>query len=209
MTRKQVFSAIIISLIAFSLVPLLMWSNQWFTSKQNPQQYGIDGSFLSPLHFEWQDTQLNSQRFPFNEPTYTYVFAGFLSCSEICPIRIKQLHQLEAVIADDEQLSQQSIAFLFITIDPDNDTPQVRQQVIDAQSPRFFSAALAESALFKLSSHLSENISSFSTTNNHVGKLFLIKPNGEIGRIYSAKKLSTDKMLAELKQLIYSSKESP
>lgn len=198
----QFIAASVIIFTAVILAPVLMWASQWLVSDESTAQYGINGEFLAPLAFEWQDSQLNHRSFPFTQPTYTYLFAGFLSCSEICPIRIKQLHQLESVIAEDDDLKTLAVTFLFITIDPNNDTPEIRQQVIDAQSPRFISAELDETTLYRLSSHLTENFSSFSTTRNHIGKLFLIKPNGTIGRIYSAEKLSTDKMLAELKHLI-------
>ncbi|WP_434927912.1 SCO family protein [Shewanella sp. HL-SH2] len=204
MTKTQKWSAVGFIVTALFLVPLLMIAAQFINSTDGQSRYGINAENLAPLNFQWQDTKLNTHIFPANSGQFTYLFAGFLSCSEICPIRIQQLHQLENAIAQDTELRQADIVFMFITIDPENDTPAIRQQMIDAQSARFVSAALAESDLLRFSQHLSENIHAYSPTNNHVGNLYLIAPNGHIARIYTAKQLSTDKMLAELRQYITS-----
>lgn len=204
MTKTQKWSAVGFIITALFLVPLLMLATQFITNTDGQGRYGINAENLAPLSFQWQDTLLNTHIFPANKVQFTYLFAGFLSCSEICPIRLQQLHQLENAIAEDAELDQADIAFMFITIDPDNDTPAIRQQMIDDKSERFISAAMAEPDLLKLSQHLSENIQAHSSTNNHVGNLYLIAPNGHIARIYTAKQLSTDKMLAELRQYITS-----
>lgn len=206
MTKKQVWLAVLLIGVSVLLVPALMLSSQLFQSRgDNAPAYGLQVPQLDGVGFQWTDINLQQQVFPANKPMFSYVFMGFLSCSEICPIRIKQLHQLEAAIANDAVLANKAIQFLFITIDPDNDTPAIRKAVIDDQSPRFISAVLQEAQLLSLSNQLSENIQSHSATNNHVGNLYLIAPNGKIGRVYTAKHLSTDKMLAELTQYIDSS----
>ncbi|UJF22489.1 SCO family protein [Shewanella sp. OMA3-2] len=204
MTKTQKWSAAAFIITAIFLVPLLMVTTQFIRSTDGQSRYGIHAENLAPLSFQWQDTRFNSHIFPANKAQFTYLFAGFLSCSEICPIRIQQLHQLENAIAEDSELDQADIVFMFITIDPDNDTPAIRQQMIDDKSSRFISAALTEPDLLTLSQHLSENIQAHSPINNHVGNLYLIAPNGRIARIYTSKHLSTDKMLAELRQYITS-----
>ena len=206
MQKRQMLWAAGFILTAVFLVPLLMVISQQISKGSGEAQYGINGEKLMPLSFEWQDVTANLQTFPANRPQFTYLFAGFLSCSEICPIRIQQLHQLESTILKGGDFNNIDIAFMFITIDPENDTLAIRQQVIDERSPRFKSAMLEESELLSLSRHLSENIQSYSPSNNHVGNLYLINPNGFVARIYTARQLSTDKMLAELKHYIETSK---
>ena len=205
MQKRQMLWAVGFIITAVLLVPLLMVVSQQIAGWDSSAQYGINGERIIPLSFQWQDVAANVHHFPAQTPQYTYLFAGFLSCSEICPIRIQQLYQLESAIKKDRVLSRIDIAFMFITIDPENDTFAIRQQMIDARSPRFISAALPESDLLSLSGRLSENIQSHSPTNNHVGNLYLIKPNGVVARIYTARQLSTDRMLAELKFDIESS----
>jgi len=127
-----------------------------------------------------------------------------LSCSEICPIRIEQLNQLEQRIEQDASFNKAEVQFLFVTIDPDNDTLALRQAVIDARSTRFVSASLSESDLHQLELRLSDNINRQLATINHVGNLFLLNPNGQIARIYTAKQLSISKMLIDLNHIISS-----
>lgn len=88
-------------LLCLGLVPLAMVLSQWLMD--DAPYYGINGESLPEVHFRWQDSQLQWRRFP-EPPYYTYLFLGFLSCSEICPIRIAQLTQLEQGIAKDNQL---------------------------------------------------------------------------------------------------------
>ncbi|QIR13290.1 SCO family protein [Shewanella aestuarii] len=200
MTKKHLWLAVLLIVLSVLLVPAIMLGTQVFQSRDNASVYGLQVPHLDGVSFQWTDTSLQQHAFPASKPMFSYMFMGFLSCSEICPIRIKQLHQLEAAIATDPMLASKAIQFLFITIDPENDTPTIRKAVIDDQSPRFVSATLQEDQLLSLSNQLSENIQSHSATNNHVGNLYLIAPNGKIDRVYTAKHLSTDKMLAELKQ---------
>ncbi|WP_153912417.1 SCO family protein [Shewanella sp. TC10] len=192
--QKSIAAGLI--LLSLFSIPLLMLSQQWFDESET--SYGIQAGDIDSLSFQWFDWQSEKQSFPFEQPTMTYLFLGFLSCSEICPIRIQQLSQLERAIEQDEYLANQSIRFLFVSFDPENDTAQVRKQVIDNKSARFTSAILPDEDLMTLSNQLSENIQRETETINHVGNLFLLDEAGKIQRIYTAKQLSTNKMLKEL-----------
>ncbi|MFT6256646.1 MAG: cytochrome oxidase Cu insertion factor (SCO1/SenC/PrrC family) [Cellvibrionaceae bacterium] len=196
--RKIVIASVLI-LLALSLMPILMLINQWAS---DTEAYGITGNDGQQIHFRWQDVNQQVHRYPASAGTYTYLFLGFLSCSEICPIRIEQLDQLEQRIEQDASINKAEVQFMFVTIDPDNDTLGVRQAVIDARSKRFVSASLSESDSHQLELRLSDNINRQLETINHVGNLFLLDPYGKIARIYTAKQLSTSKMLIDLNHII-------
>ncbi len=196
--RKIVIASVLI-LLALSLMPILMLINQWAS---DTEAYGITGNDGQQIHFRWQDVNQQVHQYPASAGTYTYLFLGFLSCSEICPIRIEQLDQLEQRIQQDASINKAEVQFMFVTIDPDNDTLAVRQAVIDARSKRFVSASLSESDLHQLELRLSDNINRQLATINHVGNLFLLDPYGKIARIYTAKQLSTSKMLIDLNHII-------
>ena len=198
--RKIVIASVLI-LLALSLMPILMLINQWAS---DTEAYGITGNDGQQIHFRWQDVNQQVHQYPASAGTYTYLFLGFLSCSEICPIRIEQLNQLEQRIDQDASFNKAEVQFLFVTIDPDNDTLALRQAVIDARSTRFVSASLSESDLHQLELRLSDNINRQLATINHVGNLFLLNPNGQIARIYTAKQLSISKMLIDLNHIISS-----
>ncbi|WP_350432377.1 SCO family protein [Shewanella sp. H8] len=199
MKPSKIFIASILILLAVSLIPILMLLNQWGAGSQS---YGITTSDSQQIRFRWQDVNQQVHHYPASVGTYTYLFLGFLSCSEICPIRIKQLDQLEQRIEQDALLAKVDIQFIFVTIDPDNDSFAVRQAMIDGRSKRFVSASLVEEDLYSLEFLLSDNINRELTTISHVGNLFLLAPNGNIERIYTAKQLSIPKMLIDLNHII-------
>lgn len=201
MKINKIVIASALILLAVSLVPILMLINQWDSGSQS---YGITTSDSQQIHFRWQDVNQQVHQYPASAGTYTYLFLGFLSCSEICPIRIEQLNQLEQRIEQDASFNKAEVQFLFVTIDPDNDTLALRQAVIDARSTHFVSASLSESDLHQLELRLSDNINRQLATINHVGNLFLLNPNGQIARIYTAKQLSISKMLIDLNHIISS-----
>ncbi|MGX9462162.1 SCO family protein [Shewanella sp. A14] len=197
LSKTVIASALI--LLAVSLIPILMLINQWGAGSQS---YGIATSDSQKIRFRWQDVNQHVHHYPTSAGTYTYLFLGFLSCSEICPIRIKQLAQLEQRLEQDALLTKADIQFIFVTIDPDNDTFAVRQAAIDSRSRRFVSASLSEPDLHQLELYLSDNINRQLAGISHVGNLFLLAPNGNIERIYTAKQLSISKMLIDLNHII-------
>lgn len=201
MHLKRVAIAIVLIFITLGLVPILMVVSQW---SANEQAYGISRNDSEQLSFSWQGVDKHIHHFPASSAGYTYLFMGFLSCSEICPIRIQQMMQLEQHIQQDALLTGAEVQFMFVTIDPNNDTLAVRKSIIDDISPRFVSASLSDDALQQLDRRLSENINLELASINHVGKLFLLSPNGAVKRIYTSQQLSTQKMLLELKQIISS-----
>lgn len=201
MKLSKIVIASVLILLALSLIPILMLINQWGS---DTEAYGITGNDSQQIHFQWQDVNQQLHQYPASAGTYSYLFLGFLSCSEICPIRIEQLDQLEQRIEQDTSLNKAEVQFMFVTIDPENDTLAVRQAVIDARSSRFVSASLPESDLHQLEFRLSDNINRQLATINHVGNLFLLDPNGKIVRIYTAKQLSISKMLIDLNHIISS-----
>ncbi|GGP93441.1 SCO family protein [Shewanella ulleungensis] len=201
MQLKKVVIASVLICISLGMAPLLMLLSQWF---EGEQAYGININDQQGVRFSWQDVELQSHQFPASAGKYTYIFLGFLSCSEICPIRVQQMIQLEQHIQQDAFFTEAEVQFMFVTIDPDNDTPEVRKSLIDDRSPRFVSASLSDAELQRLDRRLSENINHELSSINHVGKLFLVSPDGQLARIYTAKQLSTSKMLHELKHIISS-----
>ena len=201
MQLKKVVIALVLICICLGLIPILMVLSQWY---QADKAYGININDNQNLRFTWQDVEQQSHQFPASAGKYTYLFLGFLSCSEICPIRVQQLIQLEQHIQQDALLTKAEVQFMFVTIDPNNDTPAVRKSLIDNRSSRFMSASLSDEELQQLDRRLSENINHELSSINHVGKLFLVSPDGQIVRVYTAEQLSTPKMMLELKHIISS-----
>ncbi|WP_119979161.1 SCO family protein [Shewanella algidipiscicola] len=194
--RRQPLIAIILISVALVIVPLVLYMAQRITGG-----YGLQSQAQS-IDFRWQAVDGDWHDFSDWHDGPTYLFMGFLSCSDICPLRIGQLMQLDTWLAEQEGAYDKSVRFLFITIDPDTDTPSIREQLIDQRSTRFVSARMQQADLDKLQSILREKITTQSGLLNHVGNLYLVSENGTLARIYTQWQLSTQKMLADLTPLL-------
>lgn len=181
---------IIVSLL---LVPAIAYINHTLTGG-----YGIANQQTDVINFDWQDIHGNWHSFNDWDQGPSYVFLGFLNCSEICPIRTQQMLSLMAKL---DKQQQANTRFLFITIDPLFDTADIRTQKIDSLSPQFFSAELSTAQLDILQSQLAEISSKNYDINQHTGNLYLFSAKGRLVRSYTHKQLSSEKLLAEVNAL--------
>ncbi|UPW16754.1 SCO family protein [Agarivorans sp. TSD2052] len=193
---KKTITASCLILLAIVLIPLLLVISQIFNGG-----YGLKTSHQM-VDFKWQDVSGDWQQFSQWVQGPSYVFLGFLGCSEVCSMRIGQMGQLNSWLDSLPASQGQKVNFLFITIDPDNDTPSIRAQLIDSRSDRFFSATLPPSELTKLQYSLREKLNADEATLNHVGNLYLFSSNATLQRIYTQWQLSVESMQADLQPLL-------
>ena len=93
---------------------------------------------------------------------------------------------------------------MFISIDPQNDLPALREQMIDSQSPQFFSAELTPERLEALQRQLAEVSSQTSDINQHTGNLYLVSPTGKLKQTYTQQQLITERLLSDLNTMMSS-----
>lgn len=83
---------------------------------------------------------------------WTFMFFGFTSCPDVCPVALAALAQVEKKLADaGDQALHDQFAGVFVSVDPDRDDASKIAQYVSAFSPRFVGvsgdpAALAEFA---------------------------------------------------------------
>jgi len=85
--------------------------------------------------FTLLDTE--GQPFPFKERTagkLTLVFFGYTHCPDVCPVHMANL---AAVLNDLPHEMREQIAVVFISADPERDTPERLRQWLDAFDKRF------------------------------------------------------------------------
>lgn len=145
--------------------------------------YGLAMKQDREYEFQWRGLNGESHSFSSIEADYVYVFMGFFACSELCPLRLHQLRQF------DEQLTQQaypnSIRFLLISIDPNNDPVTWRKDYIEGISDRFISAELDENALQALQGQLQERVRKQGGTTSHAANLYVFDQHKKLVRVYS------------------------
>ncbi|MCH1931082.1 SCO family protein [Shewanella sp. A25] len=163
--------------------------------------YGIATHQETSIDFTWQDIHGRNHQFSDWRQGPSYLFLGFLNCSQICPIRTHQVQMLWQQLNEQEQ---SQLRFMFITIDPQNDLPALREQMIDSQSAQFVSAELPQNQLAKLQRQLAEKSSFNDDLGEHSGHLYLISTEGKLSQIYTQRQLDSNKLLTDLKTLMYS-----
>lgn len=189
-------SAVLIVVMTLLLLPAIAYLNQAISGS-----YGIETHQDSEIDFTWQD--IHGKQYQFSEWAKgpSYLFLGFLSCSQICPIRLHQVKTLMAQLTENERTN---VRFMFISIDPQNDLPALREQMIDSQSPQFFSAELTPERLEALQRQLAEVSSQTSDINQHTGNLYLVSPTGKLKQTYTQQQLITERLLTDLNTMMSS-----
>lgn len=195
MTKKLVLSMVLI-LACFFLVPGAAWLNQHISGG-----YGVKLNQPS-LDFDWQDVAGQWHRFSDWQQGPSYVFLGFLNCSQICPVRLGQMFRFEQHLSKEWRGEALPVRFLFITVDPQNDSPALRNKIIDSQSSAFYSAQLPQQQLRQLQQRLVEQVSTQQGTIKHAGNLYLFSADARLQRVYGQWQLSLEQMQNDLNLLL-------
>jgi protein SCO1/2 len=111
------------------------------------------------------------------------LFFGYTSCPDICPTTLAELNQaLEKLDQDDADRVQ----VVFITVDPERDTPERTQVYVNNFNPEFIGLSGDESELIKVWDdygvfrEIDEGSSAAGYLVNHTARVSLIDGNGNI-----------------------------
>lgn len=110
------------------------------------------------------------------------VFFGFTHCPDVCPGTLIEMKEVMALLGDDAERVQA----LFITVDPDRDTPEVLGSYVPAFDPRFLGLRGDAAEIAKVARGYRvfyEKVEGSSPDNyqiNHTAANYVIDTNGEI-----------------------------
>lgn len=114
------------------------------------------------------------------------VFFGYTFCPDVCPLTMADVKQALAELEGSERVN-----VLFITVDPERDTPEVLGRYVDIFGPEF--VGLTDNPenvqeVMKAFGAFAEKVeiedSSVGYLVNHTGRLYLIDPQGELVLTY-------------------------
>lgn len=114
---------------------------------------------------------------------YRIVYFGFASCPDVCPTDLAQLGQaLRKLESEDPKLAAK-VQPLFITVDPERDTPAVLKEYLASFHPRLIGLTgtprqIADAAKHYAVYYTKEPTPDGSYTMNHSRILFLMGPDG-------------------------------
>ncbi len=135
------------------------------------------------------------------------VFFGYTQCPDVCPTTMQELAQVkQALGADGERLQA-----LFITVDPERDTPEVLKAYMANFDPSFIAlrgtdaqtAAVAKE--FKIYFNKVDGQTPTSYTVDHSAGSYIFDPAGRL-RVYSRYGTGTDAVAADVRSLLNEAK---
>lgn len=118
---------------------------------------------------------------------WTLIFPGFTYCPDVCPTTLGLLKQLEMALGN--QSAQ--IRIVFLSVDPQRDTPQRLSDYIHFFSPRFSAVTAHEPQLTEFSRSLGiayTKVAGTSADNysmDHTAALILLDPSARITAFFT------------------------
>lgn len=100
--------------------------------------YKYRGSLIDPpiqaAGFQLVDQHQQPFRLEDQRGKVNLVFFGYTHCPDVCPITLSEYKQVKAQLKG----KADHVNFIFITIDPERDTPEVLHEHIDKFDPAFY-----------------------------------------------------------------------
>jgi len=139
---------------------------------------------------------------------YSIVFFGYTNCPDICPTTLLDMQKI------DKQLKTSKIPrpnFVFISVDPDRDTPDVLNDYINYFNPEFKALTGDQANILSIASQLgvAYHVADHEKDDlvydvDHASALFVINPQGERIGIFSAPH-DVNVLIADIKLLMENS----
>jgi protein SCO1/2 len=133
----------------------------------------------------------------------TVVFFGFTQCPDVCPTTLVELAQIKKALgADGERLQA-----VFITVDPERDTPEILKSYMASFDPSFVALrgtpeqTAATAKAFKVYYAKSPGKTEGSYSMDHTAASFVFDPQGRV-RLFARYGQPSDGLMADLKALL-------
>jgi protein SCO1/2 len=112
---------------------------------------------------------------------WSFVFFGYRTCPDICPLTLTSLQALAERLG-----SRASIQFIFITIDPEKDTPSSLKTYFQETTFNRIKGVTGDKAtILALAKAMSLHLDPVDLTE-HSGTVSLINPKGELAAIFTS-----------------------
>jgi protein SCO1 len=131
------------------------------------------------------------------------LFFGFAQCPDVCPTTMAEIAAVKKSLGKDGE----KVTAVFITVDPERDTPQVLKAYMESFDPSFTAlrgtpeqtAALAK--YFKIYYKKVEGKTPTSYTIDHTAASFVYDPQGKL-RLYTRYGMGAQALAEDLKLLL-------
>lgn len=131
------------------------------------------------------------------------VFFGYTQCPDVCPTNLSTMAAVMKQLGADSD----KVQVLFVTVDPERDTPELLKQYVPAFDPRFVglygsleqTAAVAKE--FKVFYRKSGDTGSPNYTVDHSAGTYVFDPAGRL-RLYVKHGTTADDIAADIRRLL-------
>jgi protein SCO1/2 len=134
------------------------------------------------------------------------IFFGYTQCPDVCPTTLSELAEVMKQLGPDADRVQ----VLFVTIDPERDTPQLLAQYVPAFDPRFLglygdaAATAAVAKEFKIIYQKQPGATPGSYTMDHSAGTYIFDPAGRL-RLYVSYGQGPQVIAHDLRELLKAS----
>ncbi|NNM06938.1 MAG: SCO family protein [Gemmatimonadetes bacterium] len=108
------------------------------------------------------------------------VFFGYTSCPDVCPLTLAHL----ARVLEDLGEKAEGIQVLFVTVDPDRDTPERMDVYLDSFHPSFLGLTGTEEEIREVANSFgaffAKSGEGDAYTVDHTARTFIVSPQGHI-----------------------------
>jgi protein SCO1/2 len=98
-----------------------------------PKLHGMDLSGMPSGDFQLQDTEGRERKLADYAGQPIMLFFGFTQCPDICPTALTRAVEIKSLLGADAK----KLRVLFITVDPERDTPEILRAYTQAFDPDF------------------------------------------------------------------------
>lgn len=139
------------------------------------------------------------------EEKFAVVFFGFASCPDVCPGTLSRLKQV--VAAPGLAGRRDEVAVVFVSVDPETDTPEKLAKFIPTFDRRFYGVHVEPDALREVVEGYSVAVGRATGAADpdasivHSGTMFVVDPKGKL-RMRFSQSLAATQMAMGLEQLL-------
>jgi protein SCO1 len=132
------------------------------------------------------------------------LFFGYTSCPDVCPTTMAELNQALAQLSDEDA---DKVQMVFVTVDPDRDTPERTQEYVDHFNPKFIGLSGTEAELTKVWSdygvyrEIVEGASAAGYSVDHTARITMIDEQGNL-RVSFGFETPVEDIVHDLKMII-------
>ena len=183
MTLKAVLISIAM-LVAATLV-----TGAWFIYTTSQSELDINGFNLPDPEPVAAFTLASATDADFNPDDFkghwTFLYFGYMFCPDACPLTLAQLSKAQQLLA--EKGADKDNAYVFISVDPERDTPEKLRDYTAHFNPKFIGVTGTRAEIDKLVDHhgIFYAIDEHEEDDNaytvyHPSELFLINPDAQL-----------------------------